>query len=165
MGWFWNKPTSNVARAFGKFLSREDLRRLESIEGKRNELPPLKMERVYYVVFQVRDDSFENIQRDLVQALEILFSRGGVVECIMSSTASVTFKPNSMQEHPVDALLDSLGSCVRAVYGRGEYPRGMFGIPGALTFGTILPNFNKTLEILGHLEFGSSKELDMEWRA
>jgi hypothetical protein len=148
-----------MSRAFGQYMSRDALRELESMEGDPKQRPPLPLEEVYYIILQVRDDSLEDTQRCLVQALEILFNQGGVVESIMSSVVFVTFKPDSMPARPIDAFFEALGSNVRAVYGQGGYPRGIFGSARIFRHGTILPNFNSKLEILGQLEFGFSKEL------
>jgi len=143
--------------AFANFVSEEGLRHIEESSGKS---PPPRKENIRYIVLQVRDDTPEDLQRHLDQALEVVVSQGGVVESIMSSIVSVIFKPTpDPQDRPVDALLSRLGSNVRAVYGHGECLRGFLGIPAAFSHGTILPNFNRTLEILLHLEFGSSTEI------
>ena len=155
---FRKKPASKTELgAFANFASEEGLRHIEEGSGKS---PPPRRENIRYIVLQVRDDTPEDLQRHLDQALEIVVNQGGVVESIMSSIVSVIFKPTpDPQDRPVDALLGKLGSNVRVVYGHGECLRGFLGIPAAFSHGTILPNFNRTLEILLHLEFGSSTEI------
>jgi hypothetical protein len=104
--------------AFANFVSEVGLRHIEESSGKS---PPPRRENIRYIVLQVRDDTPEDLQRHLEQALEIVVRQGGVVESIMSSIVSVIFKPTpDPQDRPVDALLGRLGSNVRAVYGRAN---------------------------------------------
>jgi hypothetical protein len=111
-------------------------------------------------VFQVRDDTSEDIQTHLSKALEMALNAGGFVEGITSSIVTVIFKPPAdSRERPVDAFLSKLGTSVRAVHGHGEFLRGTVGIPRRFAYGTIFPKFGRMLEILLHLEFGSSKEI------
>jgi hypothetical protein len=157
--WLFRKKSVSKTEfgAFANFVPEQGLRHIE--EGSAKSPSPRK-EDVRYIVLQVRDDTPEDLQRHLDQALEIVVNQGGIVESIMSSIVSVIFKPTpDPQDRPVDALLARLGLNVRAVYGHGECLRGFLGIPAAFSHGTILPNFNRTLEILLHLEFGSSAEI------
>jgi hypothetical protein len=77
----------------------------------------------------------------------------------MTSIVSVVFSPRFSQKGSTDTLLGQLGPGVRAVYGHGECLRGCFGSSKRFTYGTILPNFSRTLEILLRLEFRSSKQV------
>jgi hypothetical protein len=122
--------------------------------------PPSQWETVDYVLFQIRDDNLEDIQMNLPAALDFIVDCDGLVESIMSSVVCAVFKdgPKS-RERPVETLLNKLGTNVRAVYGRGEFLRGNIGSAKRFTYGTTFTQFDKMLEVLLRLEFGSSEEI------
>jgi hypothetical protein len=80
-----------------------------------------------------------------------------MVEEIMSGIVTATFKPASVSS--TNAVSGKLGPNVRAVHGRGVYPRGAIGSGKRSTYGTIFPHMPRMLETLFALEFGASKEI------
>jgi len=152
-----NPISKRQLRVFADFVSKEGL---FSIQENSKEFPALQKEEIYYIIFQVRDETPELLQRGLSVALEIVLNHRGMVENIMSSVVSVVFKPTENQlESTMAALLSGLGSNIRAVYGHGEYLRGVFGSQTRLSYGTIFPNFHGILQLLFQLDFGSSKNV------
>jgi len=152
---------AQIRGAFGKFISEQGLRGIErSLETPSNEFPLLKKEAIRYVILQVRDDTPEDVQHHLAQALEILIEHDGVIEDFMSSIVTVTFKPTPDTNKPsLDALVGKLGPDVRAIYGCGEFPRGTYGSQGRFNYGTIFPHIGIKLEALFQLQFGTSKAI------
>ena len=152
-----NRISKRQLRAFADFVSKEGML---SIQENSKEFPALQKEEIYYIIFQVRDETPELLQRCLSVALEIVLNHGGTVENIMSSVVSVIFKPTEDQlESAMAALLSSLGPNIRAVHGHGEYLRGVFGSQKRFSYGTIFPNFHGILQLLFQLDFGSSKNV------
>jgi hypothetical protein len=152
-----NRISKRQLRVFADFVSKEGL---FSIQENSKELPALQREEIYYIIFQVRDETPELLQRGLSVALEIVLNHRGMVENIMSSVVSVVFRPTENQsESAMAALLSGLGSNIRAVYGHGEYLRGVFGSQKHFSYGTIFPNFHIILQLLFQLDFGSSKNV------
>lgn len=157
--WLFRKSENSKRqlRAFSAFLSKEELL---SLQEKSNDFPALQKEKIYYVVFQVRDETPESIQHCLSVALEVVLDHGGMVENVMSSVVMAVFKSTENQvESAVAALLSSLGPDVRAVCGYGEYLRGVFGSKKRFSYGTIIPNIHGVLQSLFQLDFGSSRNI------
>jgi hypothetical protein len=73
--WLFRKKRISRAqlRLFADFISKEGLR---AMEESANEFPPLEKEQIGYVVFQVRDDTPEEIPRRLADAVEIAVGCG-----------------------------------------------------------------------------------------
>jgi hypothetical protein len=142
---------------FAKLVSSDELR---AVRDSPNELPPLQKQEVCYILIQVRDDSAEDIQRFVCRACDILLDDGALVEAMMSSIICAVFEPARISvNRVVDNLLAELGQNVRIAYGRGEYLRGTFGSPRRFTYGTIFPNFSKSLLVLFEVDYGASKEI------
>jgi hypothetical protein len=157
--WLFRKDKGSKKRlsAFADFISKEDLR---SIQENITKIPVLQQEQIYYVIFQVRDETPESVQSCLSTALDLALRHRGVVESVLSSVVSVVFKLSEHQEEPLAvALLNELGSNVRVVCGHGEYLRGILGSPNRSHYGTIFPNIHGILQILFQLDFGSSKNI------
>jgi len=154
---FWRerKRKAQIRTAFADFVSEEGLKEIENASG---ELPRLRKESIRYVILQVRDDTPETVQHHLAQVLAKI--NDGIIEDIMSSIVTVIFTPAlSPDRLSMDALLDKLGSDVRAVYGAGDYLRGTIGSNRSFRYGTIFPDISSKLEILFQLEFGTSREV------
>lgn len=118
------------------------------------------MEAVSYLIFQVRGDSPDVMQRHLAQAFEIIMDNDCLIENIMSSIAVATFRTKvATYEQLLEALHTRLGPNIRVVHGRGEYPRGIFGSQRRLSYGTIFPDITSKLETLFAMEFGTSREI------
>jgi hypothetical protein len=156
---FWSKQarTARVRAAFSEFVSAEGLSQIEdSLKNPSTELALLKKETIDYVIFQVRDDKPEDVQRHLAHVLDIVLDHDGVIEGIMSSIAVATFKSSAPARRSLDALLGKLGPDARAVHGQGEFLRGAYGSQRRFTYGTILPNLTAKLEALRKTEFGAT---------
>jgi hypothetical protein len=160
---FWKKRAqkAQVRAAFGEFVSEQVLRDLENAQESRlKEMLPLEKETISYVILQVRGDTLEDIQSNLAQAFETIFDNEGFIESTISSIFTVTFKTApDLRNRSIQALRDKLGSTVRAVYGHGEFARGVYGSPRRSTYGTILPDIGTKLGALLQLEFGTWKEV------
>jgi hypothetical protein len=156
---FWSKRvrTARARAAFSEFVSAEGLSRIEdSLKSTSTELVSLNKETISYVIFQVRDDEPEDIQRHLGHVLDIVLDHDGTIESIMSSIAVATFKSRAPAKRSLDVLLGKLGPDVRAIYGQGEFLRGTHGSLRRFTYGTIFPNINAKLEALRDTEFGAT---------
>jgi hypothetical protein len=113
-----NSMTKMRLRAtFGNFLSEEALRRIQQMSNERSrELPSPEKEEICYIVLQVCGDTPEEIQHHLSFAIDIVIDDGGVVEDIMSSIVTATFKPTPALPQPrANATAGKLGANVRAV--------------------------------------------------
>jgi hypothetical protein len=160
----WQFLTSVIAKrrlrtAFGQYLSEDMLRDIQEMSnGRSGQLPQPEQEDVCYVALQVRGDTTEEIQRHLAQAIDVVLDHGGMVDVIMSSIVTATFNPQSDVAQPPTNMLGKLGPNVRAVYGRGEYLRGLVGSSRRFSYGTIFPHIQPMLETLFALEFGTAKE-------
>lgn len=124
-------------------------------------IPPPDMQRVCHVLLQVRDDTAEDISRNVSEVIELLVREGAVIEGILSSIVAAVFplKP-AADGMEIEAALGRLGPNVRAAYQNGEHMRGMFGSPARMTYGTLVPDMSTMLEALLHSEFGTATRLD-----
>jgi hypothetical protein len=156
------------SRAAGPYLSKHAL---DDIINCPHEIVEPAKAIVPYVIFQVRDDPLEDVQRYLSRAITIAVNQRSFVENVVSSIVSVVmlqpvpgfaaFQPIADAQEPlIEALLQDLGSNVRAVYGCTEGLWGNFGSPRRFHFGAILPRVIGILDTLGRLEFGTSMKIE-----
>src|SRR5437764_566300 len=115
---------------------------------------------ISFIVFQLRDDDVENVQRQLERALPIVREGGGIFD--MSSSLVMATFGIPLREESVDfeanralvasRLMSELGSEIRLVHGSVSGLAGNFGIDTWLHYGAVLPNFGAILERLVELE-------------
>src|SRR3954447_12382432 len=138
MSWFRKKriPEEEM-RPFVEFVSSESL---GPIRTATNAFPPLKRENITYIVFQVRDDTSEEVERHLTDALEVVRAHEGIIEKAISSIVLVVFSSNSdMRSEDAQIVIQKMGPNVRAIYGHGNFLRGAIGIAGYFSYGTVFP--------------------------
>jgi len=134
--------------------------------------PPRDLKRaerrtISFVVFHVRDDDIENVQKQFERALPIVTEGDGLVEHVAASLVIATFGGLPQNESAADdnrvrvaaRLMSELGPELRLVHGSASGLVGNFGTDTALHYGSVLPNFSQILERLLNLEFGQSAEM------
>jgi hypothetical protein len=149
--WFFSQKRRMARRiraAFSEFIPEDTLSQI--IENpKEVEVSPLQKEYIRYLIFQVRDETVEECQRNLGSALDIVLDAGGIVEDITSSVVVVIFQMGANQPKLSLAELSSkLGPNVRAVFGQGEHWRGTVGSKRRFTYGTVFSGYARILEAL-----------------
>ena len=157
--WFSKRKRTSgtVRRAFGKFLSDGAIKALE--ENPESLSPPLSRESIGYILLQVRDDTDEDIRRNLPRALDLIWVAGGMTESLLSSHVAASFDHRSpISPQQMKDLSARLGPDVRSIYFFAELLRGNYGSTRRFTYGTIVPDMGALLEELHQLEFGASKE-------
>jgi len=157
-----NRTSGSIRRAFAKFLPDEVARALEE-NPESVSMPPLSREAVGYILLQVRDDTTEDISRNIPLVLDLICDEGGMIESILSSHVAASFDHRSpISPERMRALSAKLGPDVRSIYFFGELLRGNFGSKRRLTYGTIVPDMGALFEELHQLEFGAAKESSQE---
>ncbi|CCD94590.1 conserved hypothetical protein [Bradyrhizobium sp. ORS 375] len=147
----------HLRSAFGPFTSEEALRTLEQNEVP---APTLESARLCYVLLHVRDDAEGIISGNVADATELLIREGAIIDSVLSSLISAVIPMDPATKlDVVERHLGRLGPNVRAVYRIGEYPRGPFGSPLRMTYGTVVSDLGAALERLLHLEFGTAERL------
>lgn len=147
-----------VRAAFKGYVSEEALRKLENPDALTR--TPLSLEKMVFALIQVRDDTAEDIQRNLTAAIDVVLNEGAMIESVLSSYVAVSFDHrSSMTMQRMPALAVALGPNARSVYQGGEYLRGIVGSDRYFSYGSIIPRFGALFEELHRLEFGASKEI------
>jgi hypothetical protein len=154
-----------IKRTFAKYVSPKVVGEL--IREPHKSALGSQRRRISFIVFQLRDDDVENVQRQLERALPIMREGGGIFD-MASSLVMVIFGIPQREENVdfeanralvASRLMSELGPEIRLVYGSVSGLAGTFGIDTWLHYGAVLPNFGAILERLVKLEFGQSGEI------
>jgi hypothetical protein len=123
---------------------------------------------VSFILFQVRDDDAENVQKQLERALPIVTEGGGVILDMMSSLVLAVFglfpgkEPGVLEDNRAlvaARLMSELGADIRLVHGSSPGLVGNFGTGARINYDSVLPKFGKLLERLLKLDYGQSAEI------
>lgn len=130
-------------------------------------LRSLRTNWLYCLLAQVRDDTPEDIQRNVEKSVPICGKHHGIVMDLIASIQFVVFviHGNSREESrdncraATHELLSLLGSGIRMVTFDGNISHGNIGTANRMNYTAPIPNFDRVLAALPKAEYGSIIEL------
>ena len=151
-----NRSTEDAIKAFSSFVPEEKLKTImESSEKAR----PAERE-VSFILIDIRGEYPKEVFSRMSRVLEDEITRNLVIESVMSSFVFGTVPAGAQEMKNLGLKLrEAGGEDIRILYGKALCLRGLLGLPGAGSFGTVVPRFSEALKVLILSEFGTLTEL------
>ncbi len=156
-----SRPSREMERAFGKYLSADALRQLaDNLSG----LQPLASARIDFILIALADDLWQGPQAELDAAIRLLSHNGAIIETIMPPLIKAVFglplgAGEAAGHRPMAemaaALLAELGAHAKLVYGSVDCRHGFLGTPSRFCYGTQIVGFDRIIGTLLALDFGA----------
>lgn len=157
----------SIRRAFSQYLSPEATAELARTPVALQ--PPQEIKGLYCLLLQVRDDTPDDIARNVERAVPICMENRGVIFDTAASMLLVVFGAfefNGPVEQRSDdssttmqKLLRALGADVRIVAFSGDFRVGNIGSSQRFSFTVLLPKYGRYVAALLDTEFGHVTEL------
>jgi hypothetical protein len=121
---------------------------------------------VSFILFHLRDDPPELVQRHVEKAFPIVLAYEGFIVESLSSFTIVMFQgfpwQKALPDRRADAvasLMATLGTDIRLVHGRAACLIGNIGVDTRFSYGAVFPSLARRVETLLGLEFGQAMEV------
>lgn len=152
-----NKDKKFIIDAFSKYIDKEVVEDIFK-NGEILSETESEIKNIYYIVYQVKDDSFERINTLIEKSLNVVLKHGGIYD-IISSFVIVYYKTNddnneNRNVNLANKLLDSLKKDIRIIHGKAPGALINLGTKNNLNFGPLIINFGEKIEKLVKTEFG-----------
>jgi hypothetical protein len=127
----------------------------------------LKTNWLYCLLVQVRDDTSEDIRRNVERCIPVYLKHRGVIVDMTASFQFVAFGVHGQPQEEcrkgsraaVNELLTTCGENIRIVAFDGEMAYGNVGTESCMSYSVLVPKFDRFLEALLNTEFGSVTQL------
>lgn len=153
--WPFTDRTRDLARAFGRYLSRGQLSAIKEC----SDLPLPERGFRQFLLIQASDEVLDDIPLRLSKVVEILVGEGCAVDAMMASFLLVNVPMETRAENVAELLLKAAGHDVRILVGRADTLRGFMGGAESFTFGQMIGGFGNAVQMLLCIPFGTARSM------